>query len=669
MSQTTNNATNNKKGNRIIKSNLPIKQKFRIRNRARITPWCNSSEFDYVGLCLSRATLLFPNGDDDWHGDSDTNNAIPLSDHQYGELVYGIERITHWRTRAQTGRLPHSVDMCASIAEIMLNDALSLAQSNTNSGSNTYATTRITINTNANAQKLSYASAIIRAVNGIADSIQKNRATYGSSISHLCSQIGLPSWIVDLRHDSAHNELPTLIPLRLAAKTLLGFLMEKYWTVLEDLRIGWREEGVGLLVECKSQCKALDRIQMEEKEVKAEQADHDGDDDDDKEEEDGNFYGAYSIFMEDKKKKKKGSSPKTTPAKQQQQPLPKPQKALSRTARQCLNEFIKTIPMDMGLPIIIQYLIGGGIGDAPHGRGILIPGSPSLKENMSSVRKMRERYSLILLFVANKWPGFVHMLFVNIVDLMISLDGSSSCKGSSNGNGCEETDTNQDGGVDDEVEEAGKNRKIFFLKYWIQYLLSNEFYCFLHWHDIVWRGSKNIRQRPREKWSEHLLLHMESSAPLDILKRVRIPLNSVCDRFSEGESDMSKEMSVFLEGILGKERVRQSLVRGMRSTLKRSIGDISNDDVNVKSIPTAGSNDNERGGANDKDESYLLGLEEIEGLLSDEERTNDGDSRIPVQVQVREREESKATKSKTIVPWTLCQSWEPCAIGTLPGYA
>ncbi len=34
----------------------------------------------------------------------------------------------------------------------------------------------------------------------------------------------------------------------------------------------------------------------------------------------------------------------------------------------------------------------------------------------------------------------------------------------------------------------------------------------------------------------------------------------------------------------------------------------------------------------------------LTGLLSDEERTNDGDSRIPVQVQVRERRQVADTK-------------------------
>lgn len=506
--------------------------------------------------------------------------------------------------------MPHSVDMTCSIADIMLQDAHhQLSSSN---------------NTLSIALRLSYASIIIRAVNGIADSIQKNRATFGSSVAYLCSQIGLPSWIVDLRHDSAHNELPSLVPLRLAAKTLLGFFMEKYWTVLEDLRIVWTEEGVKLLMECKSTSKALDRVQMdmlkEEKEAELEEDNHDDVDDEEKEKEKvNNVYGtnAYSIFAETKKKKVKPQSPKPIKA--------KPQKVMDgRTPRQCLNEFFKNIPMDMGLDMIVTYLVWGGIGDAPEGRGILIPGSPStFPETMNSVRKIRERYSLIVVFVASKWPGFVHALLVNIVHLMLSLDVMSNT----------------------DAEDAGKKRKLYFLKYWVHYLLSNEFYCFLQWHDITWKGSRNIRQRPREKWSEDLLLHMESSAPLEVLRRARLPLNNICDRYiSEGESDICKEMVALLNDILGKERVPGVFVKDASS--KRRISNISKDeDAN----PSNG-------------EAKTLGLEEMEGMLHD-----DDDDEQKEEEETTERE-PKTMKTEAISPWTLCHSWEPCAIGTLPGF-
>lgn len=44
-----------------------------------------------------------------------------------------------------------------------------------------------------------------------------------------CAKIGIPSWIVDVRHESVHNSLPSLETLKLAAEFLLTFLEEKYW--------------------------------------------------------------------------------------------------------------------------------------------------------------------------------------------------------------------------------------------------------------------------------------------------------------------------------------------------------------------------------------------------------------------------------------------------------
>ncbi|KAI2507948.1 hypothetical protein MHU86_6481 [Fragilaria crotonensis] len=76
--------------------------------------------------------------------------------------------------------------------------------------------------------QLSYSTAIIRSVNGLADGLQQRRRL-AAPVSQLCSTLGLPGWIVDIRHEAAHNALPSLSQLRLAAHTVLGFFLEKYW--------------------------------------------------------------------------------------------------------------------------------------------------------------------------------------------------------------------------------------------------------------------------------------------------------------------------------------------------------------------------------------------------------------------------------------------------------
>ena len=61
----------------------------------------------------------------------------------------------------------------------------------------------------------SYALAIIRLVNGLVDPLQQG--AYARPISSIAAQIGLPSWLVELRHAATHEDLPSLHLLREAA--------------------------------------------------------------------------------------------------------------------------------------------------------------------------------------------------------------------------------------------------------------------------------------------------------------------------------------------------------------------------------------------------------------------------------------------------------------------
>lgn len=60
-----------------------------------------------------------------------------------------------------------------------------------------------------------YALAIIRLVNGLVDPLQQG--IYARPISSIAAQIGLPSWLVEVRHAATHEDLPSLDLLREAA--------------------------------------------------------------------------------------------------------------------------------------------------------------------------------------------------------------------------------------------------------------------------------------------------------------------------------------------------------------------------------------------------------------------------------------------------------------------
>lgn len=63
---------------------------------------------------------------------------------------------------------------------------------------------------------MSYAAAIIRLVNGLVDPLQLG--AYARSIASIAQQLGLPAWLVELRHAATHEDLPSLEVLRDAAR-------------------------------------------------------------------------------------------------------------------------------------------------------------------------------------------------------------------------------------------------------------------------------------------------------------------------------------------------------------------------------------------------------------------------------------------------------------------
>lgn len=62
----------------------------------------------------------------------------------------------------------------------------------------------------------SYSSALIRLVNGLVDPLQLG--TYARPIGSIAQQLGLPGWLVELRHAATHEDLPSIDLLREGAR-------------------------------------------------------------------------------------------------------------------------------------------------------------------------------------------------------------------------------------------------------------------------------------------------------------------------------------------------------------------------------------------------------------------------------------------------------------------
>ena len=128
-------------------------------------------------------------------------------------IAAALERVAVWRCRIP--RLSHAVESTAALAQILhrMDDHSSSSSSSTTSSS---CCTTMEL-------RLSLSCAILRTINGLADTLQQQRST-ACSVAVLCQELGVPTWLVDIRHEATHNQLPPLPTLRLAANVALAVL-------------------------------------------------------------------------------------------------------------------------------------------------------------------------------------------------------------------------------------------------------------------------------------------------------------------------------------------------------------------------------------------------------------------------------------------------------------
>ena len=59
---------------------------------------------------------------------------------------------------------------------------------------------------------------------------------YAEPVNVLAGRLGLPQWLVDLRHEATHSQLPSRSSLRMGAQQLLDWLYREYWQKQVRLR-------------------------------------------------------------------------------------------------------------------------------------------------------------------------------------------------------------------------------------------------------------------------------------------------------------------------------------------------------------------------------------------------------------------------------------------------
>lgn len=116
----------------------------------------------------------------------------------------GADRVMAWKSRSG-GKLPLAIECTLDLVLAHLEDTQAFAPE----------------------VQLILSMALVRFVNGMVDLNQKG--LYARSVQAIADEIGLPDWLVDLRHEATHANLPSKHTLRAGVQVALSWLREEYW--------------------------------------------------------------------------------------------------------------------------------------------------------------------------------------------------------------------------------------------------------------------------------------------------------------------------------------------------------------------------------------------------------------------------------------------------------
>uniref|UniRef100_A0A1I7VH40 Ribosomal biogenesis protein LAS1L n=1 Tax=Loa loa TaxID=7209 RepID=A0A1I7VH40_LOALO len=127
------------------------------------------------------------------------------------ELKHAVALIVSWKARSGD-----SVHVAADMTEMLLRAVIMDKETKNDDWFN------------IGNVKLAYCTAIIRFVNYVNEICQSNYKF--KSIASAVGGVGIPQWVVDIRHGATHSHLPPLESLRQAATYCRNWLWEHHWS-------------------------------------------------------------------------------------------------------------------------------------------------------------------------------------------------------------------------------------------------------------------------------------------------------------------------------------------------------------------------------------------------------------------------------------------------------
>ncbi|TXC09132.1 hypothetical protein FocTR4_00005008 [Fusarium oxysporum f. sp. cubense] len=184
------------------------------------TPWRDRYELllvreqMYTGIDTNATEAKGHSGHSE--GSVNIQNQQILDDHETQKRQHkAVARVSMWMQR---GNCPHMVESTALLMAAMLSDKEAAAGEN--AASSAYAI------------RAAYSAAFSRFVTGLLDGHQDKQRK--QSMYSIAKTIGLPATFVELRHQSTHEQLPSLAKLRTAAKKALLWIWDYYWKQLGE---------------------------------------------------------------------------------------------------------------------------------------------------------------------------------------------------------------------------------------------------------------------------------------------------------------------------------------------------------------------------------------------------------------------------------------------------
>lgn len=605
-----------------------VRRNKRMMKQTKLTSWFDAWEFDAVGKALltsASSGAAAVSCDTGMQGDG----SVPVSPIRTElSLQDALERVAVWKTRLYG--MPHAIESTAAIAQLFLREA---------TGSSTITELR-----------LAFSCAILRSINGLADVMQQQRAV-AASVASLCGHLGIPAWLVDIRHESTHNQLPPLPVLRMAASTLLDYYRQVYWEPLAMSRQADLERATNLLQAYKaatsnskpptSASKAASVVPEKTIETTTNEEPNDDDSSSSDEEETKDWHNSskndiwgssigtssnrFAALLDSKLTKKKVEvQPPAKPAPKKKAKKPRPEPG-TPTAASCARDYVKSkLPFDIAYQSALSFLVWGGEGSgSPAGRGALIPGSPgSFPESAKGAEKVRQRYNVLIVALCKEWPGFLSTLLVHLIDFILSIESAAEQQGM----------------------DAGSTRKLFFLNAWVRHLLSRRFLISV---------DKSTKDLPAIEIADTT----ESFPPLSVYKALSFPLNGLCDRCSNIEKDDSSpcrstslQLAELFVHILGDDRMPAF---GADVTQEPAVTVEKKPAKSEVTLPPQEAASQTNG----------VSLAEMEALLSNGHPPTSDSNPLPV-----DDDDATPATNTPRTAWLRCKSWDPCSLGTVPGY-